>query len=236
MTAIAPLGVRPPLTDAQQALVANNYAIIDKAAKALARYKALTTDELRSHAREGLVDAAYRFDPSLNVPFESYAWVRVVGAIRSGLRAERRHRRALAAARIACGVYAENTVDMADPFTTSDAQTSAQIVSLCEGFAAAFFMGWLREGGSRTDDPVADLDYQRRALGALTTAIGELPERDKNIVERHWRRSDTLEVIASDLGINYSTLRRYHHAALKRLGARLRARGFTSASVPPQPR
>ena len=43
-------------------------------------------DELLSSGREGLLDAARRYDPSRGVPFRAYANFRVQGAIYDGLR------------------------------------------------------------------------------------------------------------------------------------------------------
>ena len=47
---------------------------------------AVELDDLRSFGREGLLDAARRYDPSRGVPFRGYANYRVRGAIFDGVR------------------------------------------------------------------------------------------------------------------------------------------------------
>src|SRR5262245_17063244 len=66
--------------------------LVDAIARRIAREigGAAELDELLSFGREGLLDAARKFDASRGVPFRGYASFRVRGAILDGVRASAR--------------------------------------------------------------------------------------------------------------------------------------------------
>lgn len=66
--------------------------LVDKLARQLVRTTggSLQLDELRSFGREGLLDAARRYDPDRGVPFKGYASFRVRGAMLDGVRSASR--------------------------------------------------------------------------------------------------------------------------------------------------
>lgn len=82
---------RPPLSEEQRDLVAENAAILDDVVR-IGRWRygwprRLRHDELRSVAATGLILAAQTFDAARGVPFAAYARFKSMAAIREFLRA-----------------------------------------------------------------------------------------------------------------------------------------------------
>jgi RNA polymerase sigma factor for flagellar operon FliA len=221
-----------PLSAAQQELVRSAAHIVDKIARALLRRgSVLDVDELASLGRAGLVEAAQTFDASFGVNFEGFAWPRVHGAMKNGAKRERAEHRARMTAAIAASYgYAEAQGDEGDPMTDTDRQIHARIDASCDGFVAAMALGYFtaaaRAGG---EDAAAERDAHAHAVAALKAARESLPDRDRALIEMHYEEQLDLKEVAAKLGFSYISARRYHHAAVQRLGARVRARGVAPA-------
>ena len=86
----------PPLTPAQQALVAAALGMVDRALGAVRRRfrRGLTDNELLAIGHEALCEAAQTFDPKRGVPLEGYAWPFVHGAMWNAVGKETQFQRA----------------------------------------------------------------------------------------------------------------------------------------------
>jgi RNA polymerase sigma factor for flagellar operon FliA len=95
MTDAAPRAV-VPLTPEQKDLVERHLDVAEKAAAAIVATvdQSIPFEDLVSHGHVGLIDAAKRYDPSIGTPFPAYAWQRVMGAIKDGLRASSEYTKA----------------------------------------------------------------------------------------------------------------------------------------------
>ena len=221
-----------PLTAAQQELVRTASHLVDKIARAIARRGgALDLDELASLGRAGLVEAAQTFDPSFGVNFEGFAWPRVHGAMKNGAKRERaEHRARMTAAIAASYAYAESQVDEGDPMTDTERDIHARIDASCDGFVAAMALGYFTAAARvEGEEAAAERDAHARAVEALREARESLPERDRRLIELHYEEQLDLKEVATRLGFSYISARRYHHAAVQRLGARVRGRGVGAA-------
>jgi DNA-directed RNA polymerase specialized sigma subunit len=69
------------------------------------------------------------------------------------------------------------------------------------------------------------------AKATLQELLASLPERDRQIVMMRYFEERDLEAIAKALNVSYISARRYHHAALQRLGARHATRGVDRSSL-----
>ncbi|RYZ06919.1 MAG: sigma-70 family RNA polymerase sigma factor [Myxococcales bacterium] len=197
---------------------------------------AVELDDLRSFGREGLLDAARRFDSERGVPFRAYANFRVRGAMIDGVRAmsqlpRRAHERlnGLSAALRA----SEGAAD--DTFTASAggarAQADQALGEHLAGMATALAMGLIAptgvgEAGEQvqvtTADSPEDAVLRAQLLHSVKEAIEELPEDEANLVRRHYLEGERFDQVARSLGLSKSWASRLHTRAMQKLAKRFR--------------
>jgi len=225
-------GVRPPLSEDQRRRVERATQVVDRAVGELqARWgRILGAAEMRSLGNGGLVDAASTFDPELGVPFELFAQHRVRGAILDAVRREAIHRHgAELAARAASSRFQEVQGHEGDVLTDTDDSCRRRLAAFTDGLAASMFAAVVADAMVTVEDALSEHQVREQALRALAEASSSLPERDRTILDLHYRDGRDLKEVAQTLGVGYATIRRWHIALLGRLSVRLRARGVTSA-------
>ena len=194
-------------------------------------------EELLSFGREGLWDAARRFDETRGVPFRGYANFRVRGAIIDGVRASARLSRRTherlnglqAAARLSEGAFEDLSVPRPPGSGAAEAETAltdhlaAMATAIAAGLIAPTAHG---DSGERT---LVDLSEnpeqaygQAQLLEMIRTAIAELPHEEAELVRRHYLEGARFDHVASELGLSKSWASRLHTRALTRLAKRLR--------------
>jgi RNA polymerase sigma factor FliA len=193
--------------------------------------------ELLSYGREGLLDAARRFDPNRGVPFRGYASFRVRGAIIDGVRKSSRlprrtHERLnglLAATRTSEGAYEDALGPPAPGATSEDAERA--LADHLAAMATAVAVGLLSTTGFSDEGervPVSTADSAEDALGraellaVVRQAIGELPAEEQELVRRHYLEGERFDQVAAELGLSKSWASRLHTRAIKRLTEKLR--------------
>lgn len=212
--------------------------LVEKIAKQIRRSvgHGLDLDELVSFGREGLLDAARRFDASRGVPFHAYASFRVRGAVIDGVRsvgrlprrAHERLRALDAAARVSEGA-AEDVLGSAPKGSARDAERAldAHLAAL----ATAMAVGLVSESASGEDGertPIDAASSPEEALGraellaVVREAIGTLPREEAELVRRHYLEDERFDRVASDLGLSKSWASRLHTRAIQRLATKLR--------------
>jgi RNA polymerase sigma factor FliA len=194
-------------------------------------------DELLSFGREGLWDAARRFDESRGVPFRGYANFRVRGSIIDGVRASSRLSRRTherlnglqAAARVSEGAFDDVSASRAPGSGAAEAEQAlndhlaAMATAMAAGLIAPTGYG---ESGERTLVDTADDPEQAygeaQLLNVIRTAISELPHEEAELVRRHYLEGTRFDHVANELGLSKSWASRLHTRALTRLAKRLR--------------
>jgi RNA polymerase sigma factor for flagellar operon FliA len=199
----------------------------------------LDIDELKNFGREGLLDAARRFDPSRGVPFRGYASFRVRGAILDGVRSisrlpRRTHERlkALGAAQLVSEGAAEDVFAPAPPgVTPADAESALaeHLAAMATAMAVGLLSGTaFGDEGDRV--PVAPQPGPEEALGraelmaVVEKAIRELPDNEAELVRRHYLEGERFDHVAKDLGLSKSWASRLHTRAIRRLSDALRGK------------
>jgi RNA polymerase sigma factor for flagellar operon FliA len=195
-------------------------------------------EELLSFGREGLWDAARRFDDSRGVPFRGYANFRVRGAIIDGVRASARLSRRTherlnglqAAARISEGAFEDVSVPRPPGSGSPEAELAlgdhlaAMATAMAAGLIAPTAHG---ESGERTLVDIGDNPEQAygqaQLLDLIRAAIAELPHEEAELVRRHYLEGARFDHVATELGLSKSWASRLHTRALTRLSKRLRA-------------
>lgn len=194
-------------------------------------------DELLSFGREGLWDAARRFDSSRGVPFRGYANFRVRGAIIDGVRSSARLSRRTherlnglqAAARVSEGAQEDVAASRAPGAGVAQAEQAlgehlaAMATAMAAGLIAPTAHG---DDGERTlvetgEDP-EEAYGSAQLLAAIRGAIAELPHEEAELVRRHYLEGARFDHVADELGLSKSWASRLHTRALTRLAKRLR--------------
>jgi RNA polymerase sigma factor for flagellar operon FliA len=184
----------------------------------------LEVDDLIQDGVFGLVQALRRFDPTRGVKFETFAEVRVRGAMVDQLRLHawprglRAQRRAIAAA----GDVLWNRLERAP---TEDELAGELEISVGQLGAIRLRIA-KTEGEHRADDriepelPVGLLPRERRRLAR---ALAQLPARQRRVLHLYYLKGQTLQTISPQLGVNPSRVSQLHQAALRTLRAALGA-------------
>jgi RNA polymerase sigma factor for flagellar operon FliA len=198
---------------------------------------AVELDDLLSFGREGLLDAARRFESERGVPFRAYANFRVRGAIIDGVRANaqlpRRAYERLNGLSAALKV-SEGAADDAftSPVTGTRAQADQALGEHLAAMAAAITMGLIAPTGvgeegehvqvSTADSPEEAVS-RAELLAVVQNAITDLPEEEAVLVRRHYLEGERFDHVAKSLGLSKSWASRLHTRAMQRLSKRLRS-------------
>jgi RNA polymerase sigma factor FliA len=191
-------------------------------------------EELVSLANAGLAEAASRFDPSRGASFATFAWYRVHGSIVDGLRRAttlpRRTWAKLVALR-AASEYLENRGERAAAAARAGAPPptgAAALTAIQDAMSAirTMYMTSLEALQQRqrfdlvdeAPDVIEQLDTNRLAV-RLRTAIEQLPERERELVKKHYWEGKNLLEAGAELGISKSWASRLHAQAVERLRA-----------------
>jgi RNA polymerase sigma factor for flagellar operon FliA len=187
-------------------------------------------DDLLAMGREGLLDAARRFDPSRGVPFRAYANYRIRGAVLDGVRKlsvlPRRAYERLAAFEAASLVSQGETEhafaagQRADP-STADRALAAHLSSIAMAAAVGIATETRGEDVDGHDSPEEAL-ARAELVQLVRSAIAELPKEEGELVRRHYLEGERLDDVARDLDMSKSWASRLHTRAVARLTKRLR--------------
>lgn len=191
--------------------------------------------ELEAWGREGLLDAARRFDASRGVGFRTFAYYRVRGAMLDGLRkmgtwSRRGYERVAllqAAQNTSEGAYEDYaaargdvSVERAEQLLRDHMASMATAMTLGL-FAASALDSQGVVAVARSEDP--ESEYASAELGSLLrTSVDELPPPEDEIIRRHYFSGESLEAVGSSLGLSKSWASRLHTRAIRRLTTRLR--------------
>ena len=187
-------------------------------------------DELIALGNAGLAEAAARFDPAAGASFRTFAHYRVQGAMVDALRRmsalPRRVWANLQTLR-AASEYLENRAEREAGATRSGAPektTSEALAAVREAMGAVrtVYMTSLAALGEHrepaADEENAGVKLDRARLGKrLTEAIDALPDRERQLMVKHYWEGKNLLEAGAELGISKSWASRLHAQAVDRL-------------------
>jgi RNA polymerase sigma factor for flagellar operon FliA len=188
----------------------------------------------------GLIDAVRKYDPGKNVQLKYYAEFRIRGAILDSLRqidwsprALRRQARRLEQAVLDC--KARLGRDPTEPEIAGELRVSLERLHQLLGDLRGLDVGSLQADTNESSDGQAvqtrpGLDQEdpfHTALrsemrGFLERAIGELPDREKQVLALYHFEELTMKEVGAVLGIGESRVSQIHTTAVVRLRVRLR--------------
>jgi RNA polymerase sigma factor FliA len=197
---------------------------------------AVEVDDLRSFGREGLLDAARKFDTARGVPFRAYANFRVRGAMIDGVRTmsqlpRRAHERlnGLSASLRASEGAADDTFTA--PSSGARAQADQALADHLAAMATALAVGLIAPTGVgesgelvqvTTEQSPEDAVLRAQLLQAVRDALEGLPEEEAKLVRRHYLEGERFDHVARSLGLSKSWASRLHTRALQKLAKRFR--------------
>lgn len=196
--------------------------------------------ELQSYGREGLLDAARRYDDTRGVPFRAYANFRVRGAIIDGVRSMARLPRRLherLRGLQAAGEYSEGAAeDLNAPGAQAQLREDADraLSDHLAGMATAVAMGLVAHKAHGEDGEVVGIAQNEspedqlvhaQLIHVVRKAIESLPKEEAELVRRHYLEGERFDHVASELGLSKSWASRLHTRAIVRLTKRLRGEG-----------
>ncbi|HZT17110.1 MAG TPA: RNA polymerase sigma factor WhiG [Gaiellaceae bacterium] len=198
--------------------------------------------DLVSYGLLGLINAIERYDPTRDIKFETYAIVRIKGAIIDELRAldwvprsvrsrAREIERAIAELESKLG-RAPNDDEIAARIGISVDELAESLTDISRSSIAALDELWAVSGEG---DQVSLLDTIEDTSGAqpaealdetdlretLAEAIARLPEREKLVITLYYYEELTLREIGEVLGVTESRISQLHTKAVLRLKSRL---------------
>lgn len=193
--------------------------------------------DLVSYGREGLLDAARRFDPGRGVPFRAYASYRVRGSIIDGMRSmarlPRRIHERLRGLAAADEFSAGKLEDMAGTAAPGSARADADraLAEHLAGMATAMAVGLVLQTAHGEEGELVGVAHDQSPEEALAKAellaivretIATLPHEEAELVRRHYLEGERFDLVASELGLSKSWASRLHTRAMGRLTKRLR--------------
>jgi RNA polymerase sigma factor for flagellar operon FliA len=195
----------------------------------------VSVEELESCGREGLLDAARRFDASKRVPFRAYAAIRIRGAMLDGVRrlmpVPKRAWRKLGALEAVDRVSASFSEDGARgpsvvaARSVADAKLAEHLGAVATAMAVGMLPQTIGEGRERIllDDETPEETLMREELrGRFERMLGELPEQEAEIIRRHYFDGERFDHVSASLGLSKSWGSRLHRRAIERLAKRWR--------------
>ncbi|NMC68994.1 MAG: sigma-70 family RNA polymerase sigma factor [Myxococcales bacterium] len=190
-------------------------------------------DELVSYGALGMIEARQRFDPSRGVPFRTFAWYRVRGAIYDGLRElswlpVNAYKRLRAAERT--DLYMETLAETA--YGNPTRSVAAKLVGEAVADLSVVYLTTEAGAAAREAAPeAASLPGEEVCdLGRVLDEIEKLPEQERTLLRRLYVEDASLSEAGKDLGLSRSWLCRLHASTIRKLRKRL---GIPDDGLPP---
>lgn len=188
-------------------------------------YTGLEFEDYLQFARVGLLEAIDRYDHAQGAKFETYAALRINGAILSGIRSysevqeQIAARKQIAAARVAA-------LGQAAPDGSDPEALFGHLAELAIGLAVGFALEG--QGMYRDNEPeYPDNTYARAELRQLRERIQalvqQLPLRQRRVIVGHYLQGQPFEEIAAALQLSKGRVAQLHKEGLDSLRTRIRS-------------
>ena len=198
--------------------------------------KAADYDDLLGAGREGLFDAARKFDPSRGIPFRAYANFRVRGAVMDGVRHQarlpRRAHERLTALEAALSV-SEGEVNVAFSGPTkniaagdAEQRMSSHLANMATAAALGMASDAHESASSAPSDEVMNPEEQlaqAEVLDLIRRTIDDLAADEAGVIRAFYFEGKSLAELAESLNFSRSWACRLHAQAMARLTKRIKS-------------
>lgn len=198
----------------------------------------LEFDDLVSYGIFGLIDAIDKFDPTKNVKFETYAQIRIRGAVVDQLRnldwiPRSIRQKARQIEETIAKLESRHLGHVSDELVAREMDISLQELQTVLQQTSAFNIISLEEklmdsaeevktAESHQDLPESRL-IQNEMKAMLTESISALPEREQQVITLYYYEELTYKEIGSILGVSESRISQLHSKAIARIRNRMDA-------------
>lgn len=199
-----------------------NLPLLDQISQWMSRRlkHALPLDDVRAHAHDGLLQAVQTFDPARSSA-ATYFSRKMRWAIIDGVRRERRMHRLHARA---SAIMASERLSRHDEYGPDEpGSTEEQHVTMLDQtlnkHAAALAVG-LVSGRSivrESEETPEERTVRAQQCHAIRKTLHVLPDRERQLIERHYFDGEEFDTIATELGISKSWASRLHAQAIETL-------------------
>lgn len=186
-------------------------------------YPELEFDDYLQFAREGLLEAVDRYDSGRGASFETYAAVRINGAILTGIQSYSELQEQVAVRRRAVASRIDLLRGTVPPKDDPEAVFS-YLADMAIGLAMGFMLD--QSGMYRTGDEVyPDNTYtgveMRQLCQRLHSLLEQLPERQRQVLTWYYLQQMSFEEITERLAISRGRISQLHKAGLAALHKQL---------------
>lgn len=203
----------------------------------------ISTEDIAGYGVEGLIDAIEKFRPERNVKFETYALLRIRGAVIDRIRsldwvprgAQKRFKKIHQAIATLQGRLGRQprTEEIAAELELPKEKVEASIAEMESHTLISIYDKRDSSGESaeiidtiqdkNIDDPLVQLE-NRDVKNELSRALGKLPERERMLLALYYHENMTLKEIGGILNISESRVCQLHAQAVMKLRKLLSAR------------
>jgi RNA polymerase sigma factor for flagellar operon FliA len=189
-------------------------------------------DDVMCNARLGLLEAARKFDVSLNVDFKTFSYYRIKGAIYDGLRKTGWIPRSLYA-RIkfeqATNEYLQYMAEKTGPTARLVEDEMSEVYDTVNSLASIYVISVdaAEDGMELEDKKNKDIEQSaefQQIKHYMKEAIESLPDKERKLIKMYYFQNKTLEEAGADLGLSKSWTSRLHARALEILFKKINSR------------
>jgi len=209
----------------------------------------ISTEDISSYGVEGLIDAVEKFIPSKGVRFETYALLRIRGAIIDRIRSlewvprgtQKRYKQIKAIMADYQARLGRNptTDEIAKEMELPREKVEAALVDMENNTMVSIYekKDSSMEGielidtiqDKKADDPLEQLE-NRDVKNELSRALSNLPERERMILALYYHENMTLKEIGTTLSISESRVCQLHAQAIMKLRKLLNSKDLKTKS------
>ncbi|MBI1910169.1 MAG: sigma-70 family RNA polymerase sigma factor [Deltaproteobacteria bacterium] len=182
-------------------------------------------DDVMCNARLGLLEAAKRFDPTLNIDFKTFAYYRIKGAIYDGLRKTGWIPRSLYAKikfEQASNEYLQYMTEKATatgkPIPEEEVR---ELYDTVNSLASIYVISLDASEDMEVEDKKAqDVEQSaefQQVKRHMKEAIESLPEKERRLIKMYYFQNKTLKEAGEKIGLSKSWTSRLHARALELL-------------------
>lgn len=191
------------------------------AAKVYAR-RAFTEMEFADYlqyANLGLIEAVDRFDSQRGVLFESFAAIRITGAILTGLESASEIQRQIAARKRVLGLRVSSLNGTLPELTGAEA-VFARLAEIAVGLAVGFALEesnmYAQDDGEYADNTYSGLEL-KQLKGRVAAALDSLAPGQRHVIASHYLQHQPFDEVAANMGLTRGRVSQIHKEALDKL-------------------
>lgn len=171
------------------------------------------------YANLGLIEAVDRFDPQRGVLFESFAAIRITGAVLTGLESASEIQRQIAARKRVVGLRVASLNQPAQELTGAEA-VFARLAEIALGLAVGFALEesnmYAQDEAEYADNTYAGLEL-KQLKGRVASALDSLAPGQRHVIQAHYLQHVPFDEVAAGMGLTRSRVSQIHREALEKL-------------------